>query len=146
MLEKKWVDRFMKLAEEVGSWSKDSTKVGCVITDEREVKSMGYNGPAPGSPMDDDSLLLLVNKNDFIIHAEDNALFRCGIINNGTLFVNKVPCNKCAKKIVNAKHVGTNICAVYCRPLNTESKWYHNQREAITTLLNNGIQVHFITL
>ena len=41
----KWHERFMEMAQMISSWSKDpSTKCGCVITCNREVVGMGYNG------------------------------------------------------------------------------------------------------
>ena len=41
----KWDVRFLKLAHEVASWSKDpSTKVGCVLVKGKKVISVGYNG------------------------------------------------------------------------------------------------------
>ena len=41
----KWDVRFLKLAHEVASWSKDpSTKVGCVLVKGKKVVSLGYNG------------------------------------------------------------------------------------------------------
>ena len=43
--QSKWDVRFMRMAHEVASWSKDpSTKVGCVLVKDRKIISMGYNG------------------------------------------------------------------------------------------------------
>ena len=146
MLDIKWVDRFMKLAIEVSTWSKDTRQVGCVITDGNEVKAMGYNGPAKHHV--DERVLSLVDKNSYIIHAEDNAIFRCGLVHNASMFVTKPPCLDCARKIVNAKYSDINICHLYCPvviafPL---SKWYQSQLAALKYLEDNGVQVHFITV
>ena len=45
-MNEKWDIRFLKLAKEVSTWSKDSsTQVGCVITTpDRRIISTGYNG------------------------------------------------------------------------------------------------------
>lgn len=42
-----WDRRFLKIAREVATWSKDpSTQVGAVIVDpDQRVVSLGYNGP-----------------------------------------------------------------------------------------------------
>jgi len=50
MMINKWHIRFLRLAREVSSWSKDpSTKVGCVIVDQsRRVVSLGFNGLPSG--------------------------------------------------------------------------------------------------
>ena len=45
LTQSKWDVRFLKLAHEVASWSKDpSTKVGCVLVKGKKVVSLGYNG------------------------------------------------------------------------------------------------------
>jgi len=144
MLEAKWISRFMKLAAEVATWSKDSTQVGCVISEEKEVRGMGYNGPAHYK--DDARIFESVHKNNFIIHAEDNALARCGHVHNGSIFITKPPCMDCARKIVSAKYNSANICHLFCPPAATASKWYDSQLEALSYLENNGIQVHFVTV
>ena len=50
----KWDQRFLRLALEIASWSKDeSTKVGSVVVGpKREIRSTGYNGIPRG--VDDD--------------------------------------------------------------------------------------------
>ena len=52
-----WDSRFLRIAQEVSTWSKDpSTKVGAVIVDNRNrVVSMGYNG-FPQRVADDERL------------------------------------------------------------------------------------------
>lgn len=72
----KWDRRFLKLAQEVSTWSKDpSTQVGAVIvSSDKSVISLGYNG-FPRKM--EDKLELLNNREEKysrIIHAEVNAL------------------------------------------------------------------------
>lgn len=146
MLSLRWVENFMGLARQVATWSKDSTKVGCVITEGNEVKAMGYNGPP--STFVDEEVLALPDKNLFIVHAEDNALLRCGLTHNGHMFITKPPCMACATKIVNAKYEGVNICHLYC-PIVLQyplSKWFQSQVSALKYLENNGVQVHFVAV
>jgi dCMP deaminase len=54
MMTKKWDKRFMELAKQVSTWSKDkSTGVGAVIVnDKKKVLSLGFNGFPRG--VDDD--------------------------------------------------------------------------------------------
>lgn len=71
----KWDIRFLRLAREIASWSKDpSTKVGAVIVDENNrVVSLGYNGFPRGL---NDSPELYADRNEKykrVLHAEQNA-------------------------------------------------------------------------
>ena len=76
-MSKKWDDRYLQLAREVSTWSKDpSTQCGALlIGDSGQVLSQGYNGFPRG--MDDDPKLY--NKRDIkytrIVHAEMNAIY-----------------------------------------------------------------------
>ena len=76
-MSKKWDDRYLQLAREVSTWSKDpSTQCGALlIGDSGQVLSQGYNGFPRG--MDDDPKLY--NERDIkytrIVHAEMNAIY-----------------------------------------------------------------------
>lgn len=70
-----WDERFMRIAVEVSSWSKDpDTKVGTVIIskDGRKI-SWGYNG-FPKGIADDSRLNDRGLKRKLMVHAELNAL------------------------------------------------------------------------
>lgn len=72
----KWDIRFLNLAKEIATWSKDpSTKVGCVITKNvNQIVSLGYNGFPRG---DEDLISDYFDrqvKYTKIIHAEENAI------------------------------------------------------------------------
>ena len=106
----KWDRRFLRLAAEVASWSKDpSTQVGAVIVNDlRQVVGMGYNGFARG--VNDDS----ARYNDrplkyrMIVHAEQNAIIQAGhAARDGTLYVypsfgHPNICHECAKLAIQA--------------------------------------------
>lgn len=145
MLTPKWVDRFKRLAEEVSTWSKDEAcKVGSVIVSVhgREVKSLGFNGPSASA--DDNLVYSLPNKNDYIVHAEVNALLRCHAWDcELALFITKAPCMQCAFRIVQC---GLNITYAYFPVLDPCSKWYDEQVAAINLLQKNSVQVHFYAL
>jgi len=105
--EERWHQRFMKLALEVATWSKDpSTKVGCVLVKEKRVLSTGYNG-FPKNISDD--LNRLANrecKYEITVHAEVNAVTSAalhGISTEGaTAYVTFNPCSRCAAVLINA--------------------------------------------
>lgn len=103
-LDIKWTGRFLKLAKEVASWSKDqSTKVGAVITTmDGSPVSWGFNGMAMG--IDD----TIVSRSDrptkykWMCHAERNAmdLSSRADLNNCVMYVTFSPCSSCAQSIV----------------------------------------------
>lgn len=102
-VDNKWHKRFMRVAEEVATWSKDpSTKVGAVITKENRIISTGYNGLLQGI---DDSLA--VGNRGFkiknTIHAEHNAIkYATNDTVGATLYVTHYPCEVCTSKIIEA--------------------------------------------
>lgn len=104
---KKWDLRFLRLAREVASWSKDpSTKTGAVIaTSEKSVLSVGFNGFPQG--MSDDPTLYLDRdeKLSRIVHCEVNAvLFARGPIPpNSVLYTWPfMSCDRCVVQMLQA--------------------------------------------
>jgi len=98
-----WDKRFLDLAEHVAQWSKDPrTKVGAVIVDEKKrVVSIGYNGFPRGVDDTSDRYEDRPTKHLFVAHAERNALDNAPLMVDGcTLYVPLVPCNECAKSII----------------------------------------------
>lgn len=103
----KWDRRFVTLAREIAKWSKDpSSKVGCVITDDREIVATGYNGFAanvndsPARYTDRDV------KYKLIVHADMNAILQAAkrgtSVRNCTMYLTGPPCNECVKGIIQA--------------------------------------------
>lgn len=110
---REWDRRFLRLAQEVASWSKDpSTKVGAVIVDERRrIVSVGYNG-FPGAIEDNTLYLTDPNLRDQkllrTVHAEVNAILNAGRgVKGYTMYCTFFPCDKCALMIIAAgiKHI-----------------------------------------
>jgi dCMP deaminase len=106
MMDTKWQIRFMRIAKEVASWSKDpSSKIGAVIVDDnRRILATGYNG-FPRGVKDDERLLEKSTKYPLVVHAELNALMNSlwnGVsVKDATLFVYGLPiCSDCAKSVV----------------------------------------------
>ena len=98
--------RFLKLAKEVSTWSKDpSTKVGAAIVDDnKQVISLGYNGFAKDIEDTDERYADRENtKYKIIIHSEENAILFAerSRLKNSSLYVwPLMPCARCAAKIV----------------------------------------------
>jgi dCMP deaminase len=105
-MNEKWDLRFLKIAKEVSSWSKDeSTKVGCVIVDEYKIiRSVGYNGLPRGLDDNIPERQERPLKYNYFNHAEDNALNNCNIVGvstlNCTIYVTMCPCSACARNII----------------------------------------------
>jgi len=103
MTNEKWDRRFLDLADHVAQWSKDPrTKVGAVIVDQKNrVVSIGYNGFPRGVDDSDKRYDNRALKHKLVAHAERNALDNAPLMVEGcTLYVPLMPCNECAKSIV----------------------------------------------
>lgn len=94
-----WHSRFMAIAHQVASWSKDpSTKVGAVLVDdERRIVSTGYNG----FPREIVDLPERLENRDWkypaTIHAELNSILtaRESDLSGCTLYATHAPCARC---------------------------------------------------
>lgn len=120
----KWDDRFLTLAAEIASYSKDpSTKTGAVIVrPDKTVAAMGYNGfPAK---LDDDPLLYADRevKYERIIHCEMNAVLNARERVEGyTLYTFPfLSCPRCAVHMISAGI--TKVVAPAC-PKDKLDRW-----------------------
>jgi dCMP deaminase len=106
MISKKWVSRFLELANLVASWSKDpSSKVGAVICKDKFIVSVGFNGFPVGT---DDHPHLYEDKDEKyprIVHAEMNAILSAREdLTGASLYCTHFPCSTCAGAIIQ-KHI-----------------------------------------
>ena len=135
-----WDIRFMRMAHEVASWSKDpSTKVGCVLVKDRKIISMGYNG---FPRLIEDDLNRLIDrevKYEMTVHAEQNAVITAalhGISTEGsTAYVTFSPCSRCAAVLINAGISTVVVSAADVIP----DRWLENFRLAAELLNEAGI-------
>jgi len=98
----KWDLRFLNLAKEVASWSKDPpTQVGAIITRGKKVVSLGFNG-FPSGIVDDSRLDDRPTRLGMTIHAEPNAILQAKQDLSGcTIYVWPfMPCSDCALLVV----------------------------------------------
>ena len=102
-----WDQRFLNIAKEIASWSKDvGTRVGSVLVMDRRIIATGYNG-FPAGILDDPSRYENRElKLAYTVHAEVNALLNAaknGAQTKGsTLYVTFSPCIHCSTAIIQA--------------------------------------------
>ena len=142
----KWHQRFLRLAEEVASWSKDpSRKIGAVAVGAKgQVLAQGFNGFPRGI---DDSLSRYYNrerKYELVVHAEMNVIYNAtynGVsLDGATLYVTGLPvCSECAKGIV---QVG--IKRVIMRDMEIPDSWQESWRKTQEMFNETGIQFKFV--
>lgn len=103
----KWDERYLSLAKEVSTWSKDpSTQVGAItVGNKKAVLSQGFNGFPRGIHDTDERYNHKENKYKFVVHAEMNAIYNATYsgtsLDGATLYVHGLPiCSECAKGII----------------------------------------------
>jgi dCMP deaminase len=101
----KWARRFMQIARNIASWSKDpSTKVGAVaIGSAKQILAEGYNG-IPRGVKDLPERYERPAKYDYIVHAEANVVAHAArsVLAGSTVYVTHLCCSQCAALLINA--------------------------------------------
>jgi dCMP deaminase len=137
-----WDARFLDLAEMVSSWSKDtSTKVGAVVvTPEKVVVSVGYNGFAQRMPDTPEHYENRDEKLSRIVHAETNAILLARRDVRGyTMYSTFPPCDRCAVLIIQA-----GISRLVCPALDTlsedaDGRWGKSMETARRYFYESGV-------
>lgn len=113
----KWGNRYISLAKEISTWSKDpSRKIGAVaVGDQGQILAQGYNGFPRGILDKADRYNERSTKYKYVVHAEMNVIYNAtfnGVsLNNARLFVYGLPvCSECAKGII---QVGMKSVTIY---------------------------------
>jgi dCMP deaminase len=126
----KWHLRFLSIAKEVSTWSKDpSTQIGAVAVKDKVILSTGYNG-FPRSIEDSESRYNnRQEKYRYIVHGEMNCIYNATHIgaklDGSDLYVYGLPtCSECAKGII---QVGVKKVFV-CYPENIKEKWSESEK------------------
>lgn len=137
-----WDNKFMELAKHVSGWSKDrSTKVGCVIADDRHrVVSLGYNG----FPRNIDDTVLGRHQRPakymWTEHAERNAIYNARAVLDGcTIYIHWYPCTDCARAIIQSGITSL----VVPMPDWRQEKWGEHFVIADLMLREAGIQIRW---
>lgn len=139
----KWTARFINLAAEVGSWSKDpSSQVGAVIIrPDRSVASVGFNGLPRGVSDDPARLADRDQKLLYTVHAELNAILAAREPLHGYSIVVYPfqPCSGCAAAIIQA-----GISEVICPEVPDASRWADSFHAARTMFREAGTVVRWV--
>ncbi len=103
----KWHKRYLILAKDVASWSKDpSRRIGAVTVGAKgQVLSQGYNGFPRGIRDTEERYNDRELKYKFVVHAEMNCIYNATYtgtsLDGSTLYVHGLPvCSECAKGII----------------------------------------------
>jgi dCMP deaminase len=105
--QNKWDKRYIGLAKEIASWSKDPSKqIGAVaIGDKGQVLAQGYNGFPRG--IEDTELRYTdrTEKYKYVVHAEMNCIYNAtfnGVsLQGATIYISGLPvCSECAKGLI----------------------------------------------
>jgi dCMP deaminase len=103
----KWKMRYIQLAADISSWSKDpNAKVGAVVVGSKgQVLSQGYNGFPRGVNDHVERYNDRKEKHKYVVHAEMNAIYNASYtgvsLDGATIYVYGLPvCNECAKGII----------------------------------------------
>jgi dCMP deaminase len=139
----KWDKRFLEIAHQVATWSKDpSTKVGAIIVgDKLQIVSQGYNGFPRNIEDKEERLNIRELKYKFTIHAEANAIYNAlyngSSVQDCTLYcVSLFPCSECAKAIIQS-----GIKRVVSDANFENSRWKESNEFALAMFKEAGLEV-----
>jgi len=145
-MDVKWDQRYLKLAEEVASWSKDpSRKIGAVAVGTKgQVLAQGYNGFPRGIDDSEERYNDRERKYGLVVHAEMNVIYNAtynGVsLDGATLYVTGLPvCSDCAKGII---QVG--IKRVVMKYMVIPSTWVTSWNKTQEMFNETSIQFEFI--
>lgn len=146
MIDTKWTKRYLCLAKEISTWSKDpSRKIGAVaVSDKGQVLATGYNGFPRGV---EDSIERYENKelkSKYVVHAEMNCIYNAtynGIsLDGSSLYVFGLPpCSECAKGII---QVGIKE-VFYSYDERVPDKWLTSLDTTVQMFHESGIKLNF---
>lgn len=139
--EIKWDLRYLKLAREVSTWSKDpSTKTGAVILSKDFHEFLGYNGFPTRMPDSPELYAEREEKYSRIIHCEMNALIKAGNAAQGsTLYTWPfLSCDRCAAHMVQA---GITRVVAPQLPEHLKDRWSDNLAKSRKYFEEAGIEV-----
>lgn len=141
-----WEKRYLDIAKDVASWSKDpSKKIGAVIVGNKgQIISQGYNGFPRGIEDYKSRYENRETKYKYVVHAESNAIYNA--IHNGastdgaTIYVTGLPvCHECAKAII---QVGIRLVVMDTRP--DETTWQESGNLSLELLTEAGVEYKFV--
>ena len=141
----KWFKRYMGLAEQVSTWSKDpNTKVGAVIVGSKgQILTQGYNGFPRRIKDTQKRLEDRDTKLKYVVHAEMNAIFNAtysGVsLDGATLYVYGLPiCSECAKGII---QVGIKKVVIQSETITIRPHWEESWKLSAEMFREAGVLI-----
>lgn len=143
-----WDKKYIRLAREISSWSKDPSKqIGAVAIGEKgQVLAQGYNGFPRGIKDTDERLNHRQTKYKYVVHAEMNCIYNAtynGVsLNGSTMYIYGLPvCSECAKGLI---QVG--IKRVVSTPITdaTPKQWVESTKLTKEIFEEAGVKYDFI--
>lgn len=148
MVVNKWFRRYMELAAQVATWSKDpNTQVGAVVVGAKgQILSQGYNGFPRGVRDTAKRLNDRETKLQLIVHAEMNAIYNAtysGVsLDGSTIFIHGLPaCSECAKGII---QVGIKKVVVSRKCIEARPHWNESWKLSETLFHEAGVLTFII--
>jgi dCMP deaminase len=148
ILSNNWDKKYIRLAREISSWSKDPSKqIGAVAIGEKgQVLAQGYNGFPRGIKDTDERLNHRQTKYKYVVHAEMNCIYNAtynGVsLNGSTMYIYGLPvCSECAKGLI---QVG--IKRVVSTPITdaTPEQWVESTKLTKEIFEEAGVKYDFI--
>lgn len=143
MIEK-WDKRFLRIAKEVSTWSKDPRwQVGAVAVLDRRILATGFNGFPRGVEDHEWRWTTRELKQQHIVHAEMNCIYNAaynGIsLVDSTMYVFGLPvCLECGKGIVQAGITKVIGCASLEDGI--PDRWMESYKKTVAMLDETGVQ------
>jgi dCMP deaminase len=138
-MQEKWDRRFLRLAQEISSWSKDPSKqIGAVaVNSDRRILATGYNGFPKGIEDTPERYANRTIKYDLVVHAEMNCIY----LKDSTLYVWGLPvCHDCAKGII---QVGINRIVMSADDI--PQKWLESFDKSQRMFIEAGVETEFMS-
>ena len=143
----KWHDRYLELAQQIASWSKDpSSKIGAIAVGSKgQVLAQGYNGFPRGI---EDSEIRFENKElkyKYVVHAEMNLIYNASYngvsLDGSTVYITGLPvCSECAKGLI---QVGVREVIMPIQE-DTPDKWVQSFKLSKELFEEAGVHWQFI--
>jgi dCMP deaminase len=144
----KWDRRFLGIAKETSTWSRDpSSKIGAVYVKDRRILSTGYNGFPVGVDDSEERYNNRPLKYELVVHAEMNGIYNAthhGVsLRGSTAYVYGLPvCSECAKGLI---QVGV-VRVVILLDSDVPDKWTESFKKTIDILRECDIIVESINI
>ena len=146
-----WDEKFMGLAQQYSSWSKDpSSRIGAIAVNPitKQILSGGYNGFPRGIEDTVERLSDRPTKYKYVVHAEANMIYNAtytGVSLNGShVYIYGLPiCSECAKAII---QVGVKKVYMLDSHVIIASRWEESWKLTKDMFKESGIEIELLTI